>query len=263
MKKVISLFLVSILLAALVIPVSAAEYPRLVDAAGLLSENQYNQLLSQLDSVSTKRRMDVVIITVDSLEGAAPNAYADDFFDYLEYGVGEHRDGILLLISMEERDWAISTHGAGIPAFTDAGQEYITDQITPLLSEGAYYEAFSRFAELCDDFIRQYETGKPYDSGNLPKGDFNFLLTLLICLGIGLVVALIVTGIMRGQLKSVRAQSAAADYMKPGSLQVTEARDLFLYRHVSRRAKPKSNSSGSSTHRSSSGSSHGGSSGKF
>ena len=69
--------------------------------------------------------------------------------------------------------------------------------------------------------------------------------TLLICLGIGLVIALIATGIMKGQLKSVRSQSAAADYVKSGSLQVTEAHDLFLYRNIVRHPKPKSNNSGS------------------
>ena len=69
--------------------------------------------------------------------------------------------------------------------------------------------------------------------------------TLLICLGIGFVIALIATGIMKGQLKSVRSQSAAAEYVKQDSLNVTESHDLFLYRNITRRPKPKSNNSGS------------------
>jgi len=63
---------------------------------------------------------------------------------------------------------------------------------------------------------------------------------------------------MKGQLKSVRFKSAASDYTKAGSMNVTESRDLFLYRTVSRREKPRENSGGSSTHTSSSGRSHGG-----
>lgn len=52
--------------------------------------------------------------------------------------------------------------------------------------------------------------------------------------------------------------------MKKESLNITEKRDLFLYRTVSRTAKPKNESSGgSSTHTSSSGSTHGGGGGKF
>lgn len=78
-------------------------------------------------------------------------------------------------------------------------------------------------------------------------------------------IALIVTGVMRGKLKSVRFQPKADDYLKEGSMQLTENRDLFLYSHLDRRAKPKDNGSsgGSSTHVSSSGSTHGGGGGKF
>ena len=74
-------------------------------------------------------------------------AYADDFYDYNGYGYGDSRDGILLLISMEERDWRISTCGYGITVFTDAGQEYISDKFLPYLSDGDYSEAFTKYAD--------------------------------------------------------------------------------------------------------------------
>ena len=62
-------------------------------------------------------------------------------------------------------------------------------------------------------------------------------------------------------------QPLANSYVKSGSFNVTERSDLYLYRHVSKTAKPKDNGGssggGSSTHTSSSGTSHGGSSGSF
>jgi uncharacterized protein len=82
-------------------------------------------------------------------------------------------------------------------------------------------------------------------------------------LGVGLLFAFIITGIMKGKLKSVRYQPAATSYVRKDSLNIAVSKDLFLYRKVDRRAIPKNNSSGSSTHRSSSGRTHGGSSGKF
>ena len=45
-------------------------------------------------------------------------------------------------------------------------------------------------------------------------------------------------------------------------MKVDESRDIFLYANVTKRAKPKDNSS-SSTHKSSSGRSHGGGGGHF
>ena len=257
MKKCISLLILFLLLLNLGVSASAAGAGRLVDDAYLLDSGERNALEKTLDAVSDRWGVDVVVLTVDSIGMRSATAFADDFYD-----ANYSASGILLLVSMEDRDWAISTSGSCIRAFTDAGLDHIAEQVIPKLSNGEYYEAFSLFAELCDDFLRQASTGSPYDNGNLPKGSFKFGITLLVCLGIGLVVALVVTGSMRNQLKSVHKKAAAADYILPGSLQVTEARDLFLYRNVTRQMKPQS-SSGSSTHGSSSGASHGGRSGKF
>ena len=82
---------------------------------------------------------------------------------------------------------------------------------------------------------------------------------------IGLAVAFVITAMMKSQLKSVRFQSEAANYVKKDSMKVTQSKDLFLYRNVDRREKPKESSSsgGSSTHTSSSGTTHGGGGGKF
>ena len=73
------------------------------------------------------------------------------------------------------------------------------------------------------------------------------------------------TGFRRGQLKTVRRKAAASDYVRPGSMNVAYANDVFLYSHVNRTAKPKDNDSsgGSATHTSSSGTTHGGGGGKF
>ncbi len=71
---------------------------------------------------------------------------------------------------------------------------------------------------------------------------------------------------MKGQLKTVQSQSKADDYVKSGSMKLTKQNDLFLYKHVERREKPKESdrsAGGSKTHTSSSGSTHGGGGGKF
>ncbi|MBS7176877.1 MAG: TPM domain-containing protein, partial [Clostridiales bacterium] len=86
---------------------------------------------------------------------------------------------------------------------------------------------------------------------------------IAVSIAAGFVIALIIVGSMKSKLKMVRFQAGANSYLRQGSMNVTESRDLFLYRHVSRTAKPKSSSSGSSTHSSSSGRSHGGGGGKY
>ena len=238
----------------------------LVDAEDLLDETEEEIVRELLNEVSDRHNMDVVIVTAADFGGRTSTQYADDFFDYQGYGRGSNYDGILLLVSEGMREWAISTCGYGIYAFTDAGQSYMTDSFVYYLSDGDYYLGFMEFGDLCDDFLEQAQTGEPYDVNNMPKEPFS-IMWVLISLFIGLIVALIVTASMKSGMKTIRRQDVANDYMISGSLQLTDNREMYLYRQVSRTEKPKENRSsgggGSSTHRSSSGRSHGGSSGRF
>ena len=139
MKKRISLFLTAILLClACAFPVCAGTEDRLADQAGLLSADEQDTLSASLDDISERGEVDVVIVTTDSLGGKTAQEYADDYFTDHGYGQGEDRDGILFLVDMGDRNWAIATHGYAIDAFTDAGQSYIMDQVKPYLSDGDY-----------------------------------------------------------------------------------------------------------------------------
>ena len=237
---------------------------RLVDNADLVLDTEEATLLKKLDEISERQQLDVVVVTVESVGDKTPTEYADDFYDYNGYGFGENHDGILLLVSMENRDWHITTTGYGITVFTDAGIEYLSKQFLDDLSDGNYAAAFTTYAEKCDEFITQAKTGEPYDVNNLPKEPFDFLMWILISVVVGLVAAYVITKIMKGKLKTVRFQPAASNYVKQGSFNLTNSRDIFLYTHVDRRPRPKDTSSGgSSTHTSSSGSTHGGGGGHF
>ena len=257
MKKTVSLLAAVLMLIALALPVSAAS-PRLVDEAGLLTDADRAAIEKQLDAISAQYGLDVVIVAVSSTGSRSPMEYADDYFDYHDYAP----DGVLLLVSMEDSDWWVSTTGYGITAVTDAGLSYMSDRFVPYLSDGDYAGSFECFASLCDEFITQAKSGDPYDSHNLPKEPFRLVRNVIIALALGLVAAWLATGTMKNKLKSVRQQAKADDYVTAGSLQITASRDFHLYTHVDRVEKASS-SSGSSTHTSSSGTTHGGGGGKF
>lgn len=263
-KRIVALIFAVFLCMTAVFPVYAeSSLPRVVDDAALMSDTEREELLVKIDEISERQQFDVVVVTVQSLDGKSVESYADDFFDYNGYGYGSNYDGALLLVAMDERKWHISTHGYGITAFTDAGIQYIGEEMEFDLSSGYYYDAFNTYADLCDDFVTQARNGAPYDVDNMPDAGSNIFGGLILSLGVGLVVALIATLIMKGQLKSVRYQAAAANYVIPGSMRVTDSRDMFLYRSVNRVKKPEKSEGGSSTHTSSSGRTHGGGGGSF
>lgn len=274
MKKRIQVMLTAMMLAFSFTGTVSAEYgvipdhrllSRLEDWADLLTDEEEANVLSALDEISERQNLDVAIVSVNTLEGKTPTEYADDYFDYNGFGMGEGADGIVLLISMEDRDWRISTHGYGLTAFTDAGQEYMAEQFLPDLSDGDYESAFMTYANLCDDFITQARTGKPYDTGNMPKKPFDALASGLISLVVGFIISLVLALIQRSKLNSVRKNYSANNYTVPGSFHLTGNFDTFLRNYVTTRHIETSNSSGggSSSHTSSSGRSHGGSGGKF
>ncbi len=253
MKKICSI-LCGILVLCGVLSLSVFAHPdRLVDDADLLTDEEEAVIRARLDDVSETYQVDVVIVTTDSTYGSSPMEYADDFFDYNGYGFGDSYDGVLLLISMEDRDWWISTTGLGIRALDDATIESIGERMLDDLSSGWYADAFETFISECDYYINGEINGFPFEFG----------ANLLIALAVGLVAAFIATSVMKGKLKSVRRQTAASDYVKANSLQLTQSSEIYLYRNVVAVKRASESGGSSSTHRSSSGRSHGGGGGKF
>ena len=139
-----------VLLLALAAPAFAAEngfadlYYRVNDSAEVLTEDEDGELEASLEELSVRQSFDVIIATIDSLESegcTSMEEYADDLYDYCQFGYGENRDGVLLLVSIGDRKWHISTCGYGITAFTDAGIQYLGEQMTPDMADGDYAAA--------------------------------------------------------------------------------------------------------------------------
>ena len=263
-----------ILAVTLAVPAFAVEggfadlYYRMNDSAGVLTEDEDNELEDALEELSLRQSFDVTIATIESLESVdydSMEAYADDLYDFCQFGYGPEMDGVLL-VSVGDRKWHISTCGYGITAFTDAGIQYLGQQMTPFMADGDYAGAFRTFVQWSDTYIDAARAGHPYEVNNLPREPLS-LMYLFLALGIGLVLAWVVVGVMKSQLRSVAFQENAASYVREGSMNLTNSRELFLYRDVSRteqvEAKDSDSSGGSSTHTSSSGTTHGGGGGSF
>ena len=154
---------------------------------------------------------------------------------------------------------------ANFITFKPVGIQYVGQQMRPELADGDFAGAFRTFATLCDDFITQARNGQPYDVDTLPKEPLS-LIWIPVAIVIGFIIAFVIVGGMKKQLKTVRFQAKADDYVKAGSMNIVDNQEWFLYQNIVKTEKPKDNdksSGGSSTHTSSSGSVHGGGGFKF
>ena len=122
MKKI--RFIASLLCLVLVnvIPVSATEevsLPKVVDNADLLSDAEETELTTLVNDIATVYQIDVVLVTENQRQEADIQAEADMLFDSNGYGIGDKKNGVLFVLDMGNREWAISTHGDAIMLFSD------------------------------------------------------------------------------------------------------------------------------------------------
>ncbi len=105
---------------------TGAQLSYVTDAAGLLSENENMLLEKMAESVSQKYGVGVYIVTVeDYRDFHSEGVYKATYTIYHECTMGEgpNRDGIMLLLSMTDRNWAMFCYGSRCEyAFNSYGQ---------------------------------------------------------------------------------------------------------------------------------------------
>ncbi len=257
MKKSGFFILLLLVICAVVFPISAAAKeapPALVDVPNALSSDEYMELSEKLEGLRNAYGIDVAFILCDEIIAEDAQAEADNIYDSYEYGVGASRDGILYFLCNSTNEYAFSTCGRAIEIFNDDGLEYIDNAMLPYLKKGDYYQAVSVYADKCEELINMAENGQPY------KKKINILYVIAGIILIPLALALAFMTRKLSKMNTAVMQAGAAQYMKSGSMNMNNSRDIFLYSTVSKREKPKSNST---THTSSSGTTHGGRSGSF
>ena len=131
-KRIHCLLLVFLFCLVLCVNAAAAEQTGaqlsyVTDAAGLLSENENMLLEKMAESVSQKYGVGVYIVTVeDYRDFHSEGVYKATYTIYHECTMGEgpNRDGIMLLLSMDDRDWAMFCYGSRCEyAFNSYGQQ--------------------------------------------------------------------------------------------------------------------------------------------
>ncbi|MBQ9188990.1 MAG: TPM domain-containing protein [Clostridia bacterium] len=130
------------------------QQPLLVDEGDILTDSEEASLLAMLERISAEQKCDIVIVVPRSLGYKSATEYADDWYDLNGFGYGSTKDGILLMVCMEERDWATSTAGAAQDWFDDYTLERIESRVVSNLSNGSYYDAFTAFAEGCEQTLQ-------------------------------------------------------------------------------------------------------------
>lgn len=290
MKKIRFIAALLCLLMINITPVFATEVtvpPKVIDEAELMTEAEEQKLSEKIDKIADAYQIDIIVVTKYDKNASTIQEEADLTFDNGGYGIGSSRAGILFLVSKNSREWAISTSGDAIGLFSDYDLNRLGSKTASnYFSSEDYYQGFDFYLSLLDKNLKR-ALNTDSSSGNstvMTDGNDNNAQTtesashdsksssgskVLPALIIGLIITAISMSIMSSGMKTANMQSNANAYKQPDAASRIKRKDVFLTTNISKRVIPKdppkntASKTQTSVHRSSSGRTHGGSSGSF
>jgi len=188
--------------------------------------------------------------------------FAKLLYKEYDYGYGNEKSGIMLLLSMEERDHALIAYGYGNTVLTDRGRDVLLNKhVLPRLGGEEYYEGFLAYLNQTAEFLQMAEEGVAFDV-NTDGGSQGFpWVKLAIFFLAPLLIAGAVCMMFYSQMKTAVSQRAADNYIPKDGFNLTMQADHFLYATEIRTKIAESSSSSGGT--SVGGDGFSGSSGKF
>ena len=257
MKKISSMlaicFALCLALAVSAFGAQAEAAGSVYDNAKLLSTAEKEKLAQKIQQIEQKYGVRIGIVTQPTLQGRPVGQVANALLD--QGYKGAQNGAIVLLLSMQERDWYVATDNAMRARITDKeGVKYIQSEMVPKLKDGKYGEAFEKYVDAVGTMVAYYaKEGKPYD----PSSGFHPFAAIAALL-IGLLGGYGVRSSLISSMSNVTPAARASEYLKEGSFELAESDDRFLFMNVTRTPKSKNNSSHDATD-----SDHGGGGGKF
>ena len=257
MKKILQVILVCVILISVMTSVSVfasngteadSGRPSVVDKTGELSAKQIEEFTNRIISLNEVYKEELLVIVIDDeyynqQYSSDLMQIAADYYVQENYGYGNKLSGLVVLLRMgaSYNHYAILGTGDLEDTFDDDDIDKEYAKVKQYISSGNTEKAVSAAIDGMEDILNNVK-------------DFHIFRKLIISLLIGLAVGGITVLVMKSKLKSVGRQRAAANYVIPGSFNLVESRDLFLYSTVSRTPRADNSSrGGGSSHVSSGG----------
>ena len=252
-KRIICLFAALVLLLGLCVSASAYDSAHVLDYAQLLTDSEGDALETLCQNAEDAYGCGVYIVTVDDYTQYYNAESIGDFTEavFLDFdlGTGEDQNGILLGLSMNERDYDLCAHGMiGNRAFTDYGKGVLAERyFLEEFGRDDWYAGFERYVRGCAEFLQMAAQAEPFDQATDPERqeDIGVLKWLAVTV-VPLLTALIVCLVMKGKMKTARKQTHADAYIPKSGVRLTRQDDVYLTT-TQTRVKVESEKSGGTT----------------
>ena len=257
MKRIVpSLLLILALILSLSVCAHAeARIDYVSDYADILSSDEQTDLRDRAAAVSAQYDFGVYVVVVDDhtqyVNGSIED-FAEEIFHSYGLGVGETEEGVILAMSMKERDYDIYAHGEfGNYAFTDYGKGQLADSFLDNFRRNDWAGGFRDFIETSSSMLQKAKDGNPVDiwipdPDPVETGPSFDGFKAAISLAMGALFGGGAVGGMKRSMKTAVKQTQAENYIR-GGVNLRGERDTFVNRTVTRtRIRQENNSSSSS-----------------
>ena len=157
-----------------------------------------------------------------------------------ELGMGENRDGIIILLSMDERDYAMFVYGKNAEyAFNKYGQEQLEDAFLGYFGDNDWYGGASHYLDTCDEYLTLAEEGDPVRKNPLPM--------YLIVVAASCAISGFICIMLKWKMQTVHKKVEANEYVAAGGLTLTKQYDRYTHTTETRRKIRDDSDSGGST----------------
>lgn len=204
------------------------------DEAGLLDEEERALLEGMANRLGPKRETDIMIVTSKNEAGADVMKMTQDFYDAQAPGYDKpHGNAVILMVDMKNREIYLAGFYKGKEYLDDERLDRIRDKITPDLTGGYYYLAFT-------DYIKTAHRYMGYAPGVNPD---NIFFKWWLQFGVALVVAwLIVRGMVGNSGGKVTVHNRT--YENSSQSGIVGQHDHYLRTTVTKQHIPKPTSGG-------------------
>ena len=226
------------------------------DEAGILSASEIADLENKACEINEEYDFGVFIATVDDFiaEGAVS---MKDCADTVYHRMAVGGDGMLLLLSMADRDYYLLYNGSfAHEACTEKALDKLEDSFLDDFGDNDWYEGFDDYLDTGRKVVKAARNGKPV-------GESGMGLPLTVGIISGAVIALIICQVFKSQMKTAVAGKEASQYLAPDGVEFRTRTDRYTHTTTVRRKIERQTSSSSSGSGSSGSSGSSGRGGKF
>ena len=147
-KRLFSIALCLMLLLSLCVTAHAADGVYLIDEPGLLTQDEAETLESRAAELTGRYGIGVYIAVVDDFTDYASDCETASEEIYLAngFGIGSEQNGILLMLSMADRDYDLCAYGTDAHlAFTDYGKVRLEEEFLDDFRYDDWYTGFEDY----------------------------------------------------------------------------------------------------------------------